>query len=205
VLSYVGLVAAGLTLAFRGELTGPAGIRGNMHGTALVVAVAARGLWLLSVVRFDPSPRCEAVRVRRWSPTCSTRGSCSAWPRPYNRFFLVYVAFMGAGMWTATEVVGRLHDRPSCSTLSSRTRHVVAGAVPALALLNAVAWLARIVPSVVAAGPGLPALADASMTPVLTVAAAVVLVSALVLIRSSHPGRSPAQSPSITAQERRTR
>lgn len=272
-LSCVGLVAAGLTLAFPDELTGPAVIRGNMHGTALVVAVIALGLWLLSVVRVHSSPRYEAVRGAAVAYLLY-QGVMFSLATPYNRFFLVYVAFLGAGIWAATEVVRRLHDRPTCSTLSRRARHVVAGAYLALAVLNSVAWLLRIVPSIIAADPaqalqgsglttnpvwlqdlafwipaylisgvglwrtgrsavqsgallvffalelfgiavdqwygaaadpGHPSLADASMTPVLIVAAAVVLVPALVLVRSLRPGRYLAQNPSTVINERGTR
>jgi len=124
-------------------------IKGNLRGTALVMLVVALPLLVTAMTR-------TARNSVRWLVVwmgvvayLTYQGVMMLFATPYNSLFLAYVALLGFGLWS---IVALLADAqlPGFEARTDRRMPVrsVAAMVLALAGLNALAWLVRIVPTI---------------------------------------------------------
>lgn len=144
----VALVAAGWTFADPGLLHGPLAMQGSARGTALVLGAVAVPVLLASVWRAQQG---SAIALVPWGGALLYvvyNAVLFLFLTPFNAAFLVYVALLGCALWA----VGHLVATPQLWRLGD----VIAARAPVrgialyvwvVATLNAVAWLAMIVPS----------------------------------------------------------
>ncbi len=142
-LALVSSVAALGTLWWPDLLTGTAVMNGSARGTALVVLVLAVPLLVGSL-------------SGRLGPTWSIVGALGAtayllynavlfsFATPLNHAFLVYVAMLGLGFWCLARLV---HEVGTGSVLPTRAHRLAAAWILAVVTLNALAWLAAVVPA----------------------------------------------------------
>ncbi len=155
-LAVVAAAASLLTFTIPAVLRGPAVMNGSARGTALVVLLAG-------------------VPVLAWSMLLAARGSAAAvitwlgsvgfllynslmfvFATPANRFFLLYLAMLALGTWSAGTVL-RQADVAAFGRLFSRRTpgRGIAVYLWVVVALNAVTWLVRIIPAVAVGGaPG---------------------------------------------------
>lgn len=143
---------------------GPAVIRGNLRGTAAVLMCV--GLPLLAATVLTAA-RGSTRAVVVWLGTVAYvlyQSLMFTFGTPFNRLFLVYVAMLSLALWSLV-VLWRQVD------VDALGEHVV-GALPArrlsayaaaVAALNALAWLGRVVPATFDDHPG-SLLAGSGMT-----------------------------------------
>ena len=148
-LAVVALLVAGLTW-IPGVLVGPPAMQGSARGTALVVLVAAP----LSIAGMAIARRGQIAGLMVWLGAVAYllyNSVLFLFATPYNRLFLLDVAFLALAVFTLIRLfmICRTHSVSE----SPRVRHWVAGYVWAVVVLNAVAWLSGIMPSVLSDRP----------------------------------------------------
>jgi hypothetical protein len=153
-LGVVATAAAALSLLVPSLLGGAAVTRGNLRGTALVVLVVGVPLMIGAAVR---TAQGSARALVLWLGAVAYllyQSVLFCFMTPFNRLFLLYVAMLGLSLATGLSVLrevdllafsGRLHHRLPVRALAATLLAFVG--------LNAVAWLARIVPTVFADDP----------------------------------------------------
>lgn len=148
-------LAAGLTLFIPDVLRGPAVMNGSGRGTAVVALFVAVPLLLVSMI---------AVARGATRPVISALGATAyliynavlfLFVTPINELFLTYVAMFALSFWTAATVLKRI-DVPSFARHYSVAfpHRALAATLAAIAALNALAWLGRIVPALLTSNPG---------------------------------------------------
>ncbi|MGZ5404036.1 MAG: hypothetical protein ACXWDL_05260 [Nocardioides sp.] len=148
VTAAVALVAAGWTFADPGLLHGPPAMQGSARGTALVLGAVAVPVLLGSVWRTRQGSAPELVLWAGALLYVVYNAILFLFLTPFNAAFLVYVALLGCALWA----VGHLAASPQLWQLGERVaaRAPVRGLavyVWVVAALNALAWLAMIIPS----------------------------------------------------------
>jgi hypothetical protein len=157
------LLAAGSALLFPERLRGAAVTDGNLRGTAAVIM-------LLGI----PVLAAGVVLTRRGKPRglvlwlgavayLAYQGVLFCFATPVNDFFLAYVAFLGLSLWATGSTLLGMRVEQAHTVVSPRMPYRRLGTfLGAIAVLNAVAWLGRILPATVgdhpqslAAGSGL--------------------------------------------------
>lgn len=148
-LGVVATAASALSLLVPSLLGGAAVTRGNLRGTALVVLVVGVPLMVGAAVR---TAHGSARALVLWLAAVSYllyQSVLFCFMTPFNRLFLLYVAMLGLSLATGLAVLrevdllafsGRLHHRLPVRALAATLLTFVG--------LNAVAWLARIIPTV---------------------------------------------------------
>jgi hypothetical protein len=148
VTASVATIAAVWTFANPGLLHGPAAMQGSARGTAVVLGAMAVPVLLLSVRR---AWRGSASALLVWGGALLYvvyNAVLFLFLTPFNAAFLVYVAMLGCALWATGHLlatpevwaIGRvIAGRASVRGISIYVWVVVA--------LNALAWLAMIVPS----------------------------------------------------------
>jgi hypothetical protein len=149
----VGLAAA-FTVAFPSLLHGAAVSNGNMRGTA--VALLAGGLPVL-IVAMIGTGRGSARSLVVWLGTLGYliyQAVLLCFATPLNNLFLFYVAYLSLAVWSMVMLL-RATDLPAFATRLSDAvpARVTAAAAFVIVVLNAGAWLSKIVPAVLSSRP----------------------------------------------------
>lgn len=130
-------------------------MNGSGRGTAVVALFVAVPLLLVSMI---------AVARGATRPVISALGATAyliynavlfLFVTPINELFLTYVAMFALSFWTAVTVLRRI-DVPSFARHYSVAfpHRALAATLAAIAALNALAWLGRIVPALLTSNPG---------------------------------------------------
>ncbi|KGN40349.1 hypothetical protein [Knoellia aerolata] len=148
VTAVLALVSAVWTFVDPGLLHGPAAMQGSARGTALVLGVLAVPVLLVSVWRARLGSGPALVTWAGALLYVVYNAVLFLFLTPFNAAFLVYVALFGTSLWA----VGHLAMSPGLWQVArdAARRAPVRGVavyVWVVAVLNAIAWLAMIIPS----------------------------------------------------------
>lgn len=148
-LAVVAVLAALPTLLRPSLLSGPDVIVGSARGTALVVLVVTVPLLVLSA---HATSRGSARGLVLWLGALAHliyQGLMLCFATPLNSLFLLYVALLGLSVWTAGVVLTRIDVRALHSRWDRQSpARLVASVLGTVAVLNTVAWVGRIVPTI---------------------------------------------------------
>lgn len=153
-LGLVALLAAGLSAALPGLLSGAPVSNGNMRGTAIVVLVAGLPVLVAAMIGTAlDSARALVV----WLGTLGYllyQAVLFCFATPLNELFLAYIAYLGLALWSIVLLLRDTDLDAFAARLSSRVpARAVGGFAILLLVLNAGAWLSRIVPALVGGRP----------------------------------------------------
>ena len=148
VTAVLALVSSVWTFVDPGLLHGPAAMQGSARGTALVLGVLAVPVLLVSVWRARLGSGPALVTWAGALLYVVYNAVLFLFLTPFNAAFLVYVALLGSSLWA----VGHLAVSPGLWQVArdAARRAPVRGVavyVWVVAVLNAIAWLAMIIPS----------------------------------------------------------
>jgi hypothetical protein len=148
-LGLVSAVAAAGSLARPSLLSGTPVTDGNLRGTALVVLV----LGLPALAGGSLAARRGSVRgLVLWlgaAAYLTYQGVMFCFGTPVNALFLTYVAMLGLGVWTLATLLPATAEPEVVDRVGPRTPYRLAALVlGTFAVLNALAWLVRVVPVV---------------------------------------------------------
>jgi uncharacterized membrane protein len=151
--AFVSAVAAAATFFVPGVLRGPAVMNGSARGTALVAVVIAVPT-LLTSMRFASQSSIRALVTWLGSIVYLVYNSfLFLFMSPFNRLFLVYVAMLSLGLWSAATLVSQIDLGPFRDRFSTKLpRRALATYALVVVGLNTVAWLATVLPATFAAG-----------------------------------------------------
>ena len=140
-LAAIAVGAAAPTWLVDGVLTGPAAMNGSARGTAVVVLLVAVPLLVVATFRDGLAARAVAVGATAY---LLYNAVLFCFATPFNRLFLLYVAMLGLA--AATLLVLLMHT--DLTRLDGRAvpARAVAAYLWVVVVLNALAWLAKIVP-----------------------------------------------------------
>jgi hypothetical protein len=148
-LGLAAAAASGLSVAYPDVLTGSAGANGNMRGTALVVLAVGVPVLTGAVIG---AARGSVRALVVWLGTLGYllyQAVMFAFATPFNHLFLVYVAYLSLSVWSIVSVLRHTDLSAFEFRLSRRVPiRFVAGYALVVVVLNAGAWLARILPAV---------------------------------------------------------
>lgn len=153
-LAVVALAASATSFFIPGILGGPAVSQGNLRGTALVIMVLAVPTLLVSM---SVAARDSARAVVVWLGAVGYliyQGVLFVFGTPFNSLFLLYVAMLSLGFWTAVVLASRL-DLPGFSARFDAklpARPIAIYAIVVVALF-ALIWLRTIVPAILSDSP----------------------------------------------------
>lgn len=146
----VSVLAAAATLWWPDLLTGTAVMNGSARGTASVVLVLAAPVLALSIARGSPRTPWAWTGALGATAYLLYNAVLLSFATPFNHAFLLYVAMLGLGFWTLAMLVPAAVSRP---VDPSRVHRLAASWIAVVVVLNALAWLARIVPAVLGSRP----------------------------------------------------
>ena len=153
-LAVAAAAAAGLTVAYPSLLTGVPGSNGNLRGTAVVVL--AVGLPLLAVAIVGAA-RGSARALVVWLGTLGYllyQAVLFCFATPFNNLFLFYVAYLSLAVWSLVFLLRGTDFATFGKHLSPNMPiRYIAGYALVVAVLNAAAWLAGILPAVFSEHP----------------------------------------------------
>ena len=148
-------IAAGLTLFVPDVLRGPAVMNGSARGTAVVALFVAVPLLLVSMVAVARGATRPVILAVGATAYLVYNAVLFLFLTPINELFLCYVAMFALCFWTAVTVLKRIDVPAFARHYSVAFPHrVLAVTLGAIAVLNALAWLARIVPALLTSNPG---------------------------------------------------
>lgn len=148
-LAVATLAAAVPSLFFPHLLSGTDVLTGNLRGTALVMLVLGLPLLAAGAVRTARNSARWLVVWMGATAYLTYQGVMLLFATPYNTLFLAYVAVLGFGIWTSVALITRAMPHGFAARVDHRMpTRFVAGTLVAFAVLNAVGWLARIVPTI---------------------------------------------------------
>ncbi|HEX6932732.1 MAG TPA: hypothetical protein VF162_11350 [Streptosporangiaceae bacterium] len=155
-LALVAVTSALLTFLLPGILRGTAVMNGSARGTALVIVLVAVPVLAWSLVL---AWRGSARAILAWlgaSGALAYNALMFLFATPVNRLFPLYLAMLSLSGFSIASLVARTDVRALASRFSARVPvRVIAGYVWVIVALNAVAWVARIVPGLASHGaPG---------------------------------------------------
>lgn len=149
-LGAVTAAAAALSL-LPGALGGPAVMNGSARGTVLVVLVVGLPLLTLSsVAARRGSLRAELARTGT-TAYLAYNAVLLVFGTPFNRLFLLYVAMLGLAVWTLADAAVHVWQRTA--GLRMTAPRWTAWYLAVVVVLNAAAWLAKVVPAVAGRHP----------------------------------------------------
>lgn len=149
-----GLVAAAGSLFFPDVLKGAAVIDGNLRGTAVVMLVVAVPLMMLGLRRASLGDVRGLVVLMGATAYLTYQGVMFCFATPFNALFPAYVALLGLGAWSLVALVANVETGVVERWVGERTPfRAVSVALALFAGLNALAWLSRIEPAVLAGAP----------------------------------------------------
>ena len=155
-LAATAAAASLLTFTIPAVLRGPAVMNGSARGTALVVLLAGVPVLACSMLL---ATRGSAAAVITWLGSVAFllyNSLMFVFATPANRLFLLYLAMLALGTWSAGAVL-RQADVATLGALFSRRTPVKGIAVYmwVIVALNATIWLVRIMPTIAVGGsPG---------------------------------------------------
>lgn len=154
VLGIVALVASSASFFIPGILGGPAVSQGNLRGTALVIIVVAVPV-LFASMYFTSRDSARALVV--WLGAVAYiiyQAVLFLFGTPFNSLFLIYVAMLSLGFWSAVVLMRRIDLTAFSARFDGRlpARGIAIYAV-VLAALNALVWLRTIVPAMLSDSP----------------------------------------------------
>ena len=148
-LAVVAVLASLPTLLRPSLLSGPDVMIGSARGTALVLVVLTVPLLLWSA---HATSRGSARGLVLWLGALAHlayQGVMFCFATPLNSLFLLYVAMLGLSAWTAAVILTRIDVRALHSRWGRRSPvRVVAGVLGTVAVLNALLWISRILPTI---------------------------------------------------------
>ena len=147
-------VAAGLTVASPSALSGVAGANGNLRGTAVAVLVVGVPVLVAAIIwSWRGSTRAPVI----WLGTLFYllyQAVLLCFATPLNTFFLFYVAYLSLAVWSVVFLLRGTDLDAFGRCLSPKVPiRAVAGYALVVTVMNAVAWLRRIVPAVLSDDP----------------------------------------------------
>jgi hypothetical protein len=153
-LTAVAAIAAAATLFGTGALRGTAVMNGSARGTAVVALFVAVPLLALSMVAAE---RGSARALITWLGAVTYllyNAVLFLLATPFNRLFLLYVAMFALAVWAIATLLHRM-DVPTFARRygGSLPARALATYLAAVAALNALAWLAQVVPAVLSDQP----------------------------------------------------
>lgn len=153
-LATVAGVSAAFSLFYPSLLGGVAVGRGNLRGTALIVLVVGVPVLVGAMVA---AARGSARALVLWLGATAYllyQAVMFCFATPMNNLFLLYVAHLGLGIWTLIALVRRVDISGFAARADAGMPvRAIAGITGAVAVLNALAWLARILPVVFTSDP----------------------------------------------------
>lgn len=148
-LAVVAVLAALPTLLRPSLLSGPDVMIGSARGTALVLLLLTVPLLVLAA---HATSRGSARGLVLWLGALAHliyQGVMFCFATPLNSLFLLYVALLGLSVWTAGVVLTRIDVRALHSRWGRRSpARLVASVLGTVGVLNAIAWVARILPTI---------------------------------------------------------
>jgi hypothetical protein len=153
-LALVATAAAGLSFFFPSLLTGAEVSTGCMRGTALVMLVVGLPVLITAMSR---TSRGSARGLVVWLATLAYllyQAVMFCFAIPVNNLFLIYIAYLGLSVWSLVMLLRTTDLVGFGSRLAPRMpARFLAGFALTIAVLNAYAWLAQIVPAVFRSEP----------------------------------------------------
>jgi hypothetical protein len=153
-LVLVAAVASAMTFFVSGVLRGPAVMNGSARGTALVVLAVAVPVVIGSMVW---AARGSVRALVVWLGGLAYllyNAVLFLFFTPFNRLFLLYVAMLSLSIWSVIALLRQLDPYALQERFTPQfPARAVAGYVWMIAILNALAWLVRIVPAVASSAP----------------------------------------------------
>lgn len=153
-LTAVGATAAAFTFFVPGVLNGTAVMNGSARGTALgalFVAVPSLIVSMILVSRGDVRPVISwlgAVAFLQYNSVLFLLGT------PFNSLFLLYTAMFALAFWTLVLLLRAIEVETFAARFAARVpSRALAIYVGAIAVLNAAAWLATIIPALFRRSP----------------------------------------------------
>ena len=153
-LTAVSATASAFTFFAPGVLNGPAVMNGSARGTALVALAVAIPTVITSMLLASRG---------RVSPVVTWLGAVGflqynavlfLFATPFNSLFLLYVAMFACGFWTLVFLLRAIDPRSFARRFSSTLpARALAGYLGVIALLNAAAWLAGVIPGLFTRSP----------------------------------------------------
>jgi hypothetical protein len=144
----IAMVAAAWTFTDPGLLHGPEAMQGSARGTALVMGAMAVPVLLIAVRK---ASRNAGAALLVWAGALMYlvyNAVLFLFLTPFNAAFLVYVALLGSSLWSLAYLGA---SRELWSVGQSIADHApvrgVAAYVWVIAAVNAIAWLAMLIPS----------------------------------------------------------
>lgn len=146
-LAFAATAAAALTVSFPSLITGVEAARGNLRGTAVVMLVV--GLPVL-VAAMLLTARGSARALVVWLGTLAYlayQAVLFCFATPLNNLFLIYIAYLGLALWSVVLLLRAIDLRGFGARIAPQmpARSIAAVALT-VAVLNAAAWLAKIIP-----------------------------------------------------------
>lgn len=149
-------IASGLTLFVPGVLRGPAVMNGSGRGTALVALIAAVPILIASMLLVSQGAERAVFTWLGALAYLLYNSVLFLFITPFNQLFLLYVAMFTLSFWSLVLVLARLDAASFTANFGhSFPARIFAGYLVLIATLNALAWLANVVPAV--ASPAAPA------------------------------------------------
>ena len=175
------------TLVVDGVLHGPPVMNGSARGTALVMLALALPLLLAGLVAAGRgSPHGWAVLLGALA-YLTYNATLLTYATPFNALFPAYVALLALAFWS---LVSALVERPPVSAGPGMPVTGISAFIVAVVVLNAAAWLARIVPGLDENPPGFLAGTGLTTNPIYVQDLAIwlpALAVVAVLLRRRHP------------------
>lgn len=148
-------VAAGLTLFVPNVLRGPAVMNGSGRGTAVVALAVAVPVLVVSMVAVARGAMRPVITALGATAYLIYNAVLFLFVTPVNELFLAYVAMFALCFWTAVTVLKTINVPSFARHFSvAFPHHALAATLAAIAVLNALAWLVRIVPALLRSHPG---------------------------------------------------
>jgi hypothetical protein len=153
-LALVAAAAAGLSFFFPSLLTGAKVSTGCMRGTALVILVVGLPVLITAMSR---ASRGSVRALVVWLGTLAYllyQAVMFCFAVPLNNLFLSYIAYLGLSVWSLVTLLRTTNLSAFRSRLSPQMPvRYLAGFALTIAVVNAYAWLAQIVPAVFSSEP----------------------------------------------------
>ena len=153
-LVVVAAIAAGFSFFSPSILTGAPVAIGCLRGTALVILVAGLPVLVAAMTR---TAHGSARGLVVWLGTLGYllyQAVMFCFAAPVNKLFLFYIAYLGLAIWSIVSLLCSTDLIGYRARLSPRLpARFIAGFALTLAVLNAYAWLASIIPAVLSTEP----------------------------------------------------
>jgi hypothetical protein len=152
-LAAVASVVGAATFLVPGVLRGTAVMNGSARGTALVVVALAVPVLVVSMTLVARGAMRALITWLGAATYLLYNSVLFLIATPFNALFLFYVAMFGLSMWTLVVVLEEMGVADYARRFSSRfPARALAAFLGAIAVLNAIAWLAGAVPGLFASG-----------------------------------------------------